>query len=40
MNAETEKVTFLLIEGFTHLALSASIEVLRVTNLLSEADLS
>ena len=38
-NAPTEEVVFLLIEGFTHLAVSASIEVLRVANLISNLEL-
>ncbi|WP_342074951.1 GlxA family transcriptional regulator [Yoonia sp. SS1-5] len=36
---EPEEFVFLLLEGFTHLALSSSIEVLRVANLLSEQEL-
>ncbi|MEM7690798.1 MAG: GlxA family transcriptional regulator, partial [Pseudomonadota bacterium] len=37
--AEPEEIFFLLIEGFTHLALSASVEVLRVANMLSGREL-
>ena len=36
---EPEEFVFLLLDGFTHLALSASIEVLRVANLLSNKTL-
>ena len=36
---EPEEFTFLLVNGFTHLALSSSIEVLRVANLLSNEEL-
>lgn len=36
---EPEEFVFLLLEGFTHLALSASLEVLRVANMLSKTDL-
>lgn len=38
-NSPPEDVVFLLIEGFTHLAVSASIEVLRVANLISGLEL-
>jgi transcriptional regulator GlxA family with amidase domain len=34
-----EHIVFLLVEGFTHLALSGSVEVLRVANLLSGREL-
>jgi transcriptional regulator GlxA family with amidase domain len=36
---DPEEFVFLLLDGFTHLALSSSIEVLRVANLLSKKDL-
>lgn len=36
---EAEEFVFLLLDGFTHLALSSSIEVLRVANLLSNKTL-
>lgn len=37
--AEPETFVFLLVEGFTHLALSSCVEVLRVANLLRKSDL-